>query len=336
MSRGVTLKDVAGRAGVSVITASRAINGTTTGLPVSAETRKRVEDAAASLGYRPSTSGRNLRDRRTRQIGAVLINNPAHPVTNLAAFEYLLGINAGLSETGYLLTQVRMTDLAGQPPEQVRVLRERALDGLIAVSRMSDPICSLLQALHEPVLWLDTVREIDGPLIRRDEVHAGRTAAGMLIAAGRRRIIWLQRPRNVRNHYSHDDRESGARAACAGHGIPFLEHDGSPGSGIGDLAGLIARLREPGTGLLLSDRSQAHWCVATMAMHGLVPGRDLGIACCDSDRVIDDSWPELSRVGHDRHAIGLRSAGLIVDLVEGRPIERTIVVAGDPHPGSTA
>jgi DNA-binding LacI/PurR family transcriptional regulator len=71
----VTLKDVAGTAGVSLATASHSLRGNGT---VSAETATRVRDVAAAIGYRPHLMASNLRRQRTFTIGVIApsLGNP--------------------------------------------------------------------------------------------------------------------------------------------------------------------------------------------------------------------------------------------------------------------
>lgn len=313
----VTLKDVARQAGVSVITASRAINGGGAALPVSPATRERVELAATALGYRPNTSGRSLRDRRSGQIGALVINNPDEPLTHPAAYEYILGINAGLAEAGLLLTLIRITDVAGPEAPAIRALNERMLDGFIAVSRIPELVTGHLLQLGDPLVWLDTNHHPKHCSVHRDEVRAGREAAGLLINAGRTRVLWLQRPQSVRQHYSIIDREAGARDACRRSGIPFVAFDGSPGSGIADPDALRRALAIPGTGLLLADPCQTRWAGPFLAGCGMVPGRDLGVASCDCDGQAPGDWPGLSRIEHDRHTMGMQAAAMATTLIRG-------------------
>src|ERR687895_222106 len=68
-SVSITIRDVAQRAGVSVTTVSRALNGTG---PVSEEARRRVEAASAELRYLPHGTARSLITRRTDVFGAEL------------------------------------------------------------------------------------------------------------------------------------------------------------------------------------------------------------------------------------------------------------------------
>jgi LacI family transcriptional regulator len=65
----ITIKDVARRAGVSVASVSRALNGHESVTP---ETRQRIVKAAAALRYTPHSAARSLITRRTDTIGAIL------------------------------------------------------------------------------------------------------------------------------------------------------------------------------------------------------------------------------------------------------------------------
>src|SRR5207237_4200595 len=63
------LRDVAELAGVSIRTVSNVVNGYA---PVSADTRRRVQEALDQIGYRPNVLARNLKRGRTGMIALVL------------------------------------------------------------------------------------------------------------------------------------------------------------------------------------------------------------------------------------------------------------------------
>ena len=71
----VKIVDVAKLAGVSTASVSRVISGLS---GVSDETRKRVNAAVKSLGYRPDLAARRLRSGRTDTLGLIVsdIRNP--------------------------------------------------------------------------------------------------------------------------------------------------------------------------------------------------------------------------------------------------------------------
>ena len=71
MERSVSMQDIAAEAGVSAQTVSRVANG---GKAVKPETRQRVEEAMAKLGYRPNAAARALKHGRFQNIGVVLFD----------------------------------------------------------------------------------------------------------------------------------------------------------------------------------------------------------------------------------------------------------------------
>lgn len=68
----VKMRDVALRAGVSISTVSKVLSGNLAAREIPLPTIERVRQAAADLGYIPNAVARNLRTRRTHEIGLVL------------------------------------------------------------------------------------------------------------------------------------------------------------------------------------------------------------------------------------------------------------------------
>jgi DNA-binding LacI/PurR family transcriptional regulator len=125
----VTIRAVGERAGFSPSTVSRALN--TPGL-VRMETRRRVEEAAASLGYRPNRVARGLITGRIGMVGLVVpdIANPFYPTLVRAADHA-----AHASSLALLLA-----DTNERPDVEEELLRDmgRFVDGIILCSsRMS-------------------------------------------------------------------------------------------------------------------------------------------------------------------------------------------------------
>ena len=96
MAKQPTIKEVAKLAGVSVATASRALNDPT--YPVSAETNQKVREAAEKLAYVPNMVARSLRKEAYHDIGLVIPN-----VSNPFYLQAMLGINDVLMSNHYNL-----------------------------------------------------------------------------------------------------------------------------------------------------------------------------------------------------------------------------------------
>src|ERR1700730_6079574 len=108
----VDLRQVAQRSGVSVSTASRALNGSKR---VSAETAARVRTTAAALGYRPNASARALRTARSAFIGLVvtnLVNTSFQVIAEVVQREF--------ARRGY---QLMLSITGGDPVAERAVLR---------------------------------------------------------------------------------------------------------------------------------------------------------------------------------------------------------------------
>ena len=94
--KAATIRDVARMIGMSEATVSLALNGNSA---VKAETRQKVEDAAAALGYVPNTNARRLVMKRSGVIGIVVpeIENVYYAVLVRELSECMAGIGYSLS-----------------------------------------------------------------------------------------------------------------------------------------------------------------------------------------------------------------------------------------------
>lgn len=123
--RRVRLADVARAAGVSVSTASRALNGYS---EITESTRARVADVAAKLGYRAHSTARSLRLGDVGMVAAVIDAESLHPGPGRISYfwsQLLTEVTAGLSNEHLALLTV-MEDqapaLLGALPYDVAVV----------------------------------------------------------------------------------------------------------------------------------------------------------------------------------------------------------------------
>ena len=91
VSQPVTLKDVAGLVGITPAAASMALSGNER---ISAKTRERVREAAAELGYVPSSAGRALRKQKAGAIALIVPNTSRHVFGHSYFMHVLTGVSA--------------------------------------------------------------------------------------------------------------------------------------------------------------------------------------------------------------------------------------------------
>ncbi len=178
-----TIAEVAREAQVGVATVSRVLNGSPA---VRDETRRRVLDAIARLGYAPNAAARALSTGRTRAIGVV-----APFFTRPSVMERLRGVSGVLARAGYQLVLFDV-ERPGQRDEYFRTLPGGGrLDGLLSIS-MCPPGAELerFEAAGVPVVLVDHPH-VGVPTVFTDDVAGGRLATEHLLALGHRRIAFL-------------------------------------------------------------------------------------------------------------------------------------------------
>src|ERR1051325_473267 len=149
----VTIHDVAARAGVSVATVSRVLNGKEL---VREETSRQVLEAAKDLRYVPNVAARSLSIRRSHTLGVVL------PDVHGEFFSELIrGIDLAARRAGYHILVSGSHSNAAEMLDVLETMRGR-VDGLVVMAPDVTPA-----ALREPLA-------ADLPLVvlsSRDEQH---------------------------------------------------------------------------------------------------------------------------------------------------------------------
>ncbi len=182
--RSATLSDVAKAAGVSLATASKALNGRD---QVRAETRDRVLRAAERLSFSPNALARSLLAGRTGTVGLLTSD-----LEGRFSIPILMGAEDafGAGKVSVFLCDARGDAIREQ--HHVQALLSRRVDGLIVVASSTDPRSSLGPDLPVPVVYVYGPSEDPNDLsIVSDNVDAGRQAVEHLVSTGRTRIAHI-------------------------------------------------------------------------------------------------------------------------------------------------
>jgi LacI family transcriptional regulator len=204
-SQAVTLTDVARLAGVSVATASKALNAKG---EVAPDTRLRVMQAANQLAFQPNVLARGLISGNTGTIGLL-----TDELGGRFSIPILLGAENALGneQMSVLLCDARGDAIRRQ--HYIRALLARQVDGFIIMGDSNDIRPSLSRDIPVPVVYVygQSTDPNDLSLLADDEGGA-RLAIEHLIALRRRHIGHITGPQSYR---AARDRVTGMRAVLA-------------------------------------------------------------------------------------------------------------------------
>jgi LacI family transcriptional regulator len=184
-----TQKDVARLAGVSRSTVSYVLNDQTQlKIPISDDTRQRVMQAIADLGYEPDARAQSLIRGDTRIVGVIIpvIDNPYF-------WQMFSGISDALQEAGYSLHLSRHPMDAQQESNTIRELTRHRVDGFILLAAVKYLLPRLIDDLRKagkPVVEI-TASKAEFDHVIHDYSAGTRALMAHLIGLGHRRIGFI-------------------------------------------------------------------------------------------------------------------------------------------------
>jgi len=310
-TRRVTSADVARAAGVSRATVSYVLNDTPR-QTISAGTRTRVLDAAASLGYAPSAAARTLRTGRSDVVLCLL---PDWPIGQ--------EVGAMLGNLSTALARSGLTFVAHPGSREDRPIAEiwKALTpaAVLAFTDFSDDEIDAMRAAGVAlvVALLGRARQ------RRRELEVsqqlvGRLQAEHLAAQGHTRLGYAD-PDDDRVRIFAELRLDGVRTACAAHRLPDPVVRTVP-LDPGGAAEAVRRWRRGGvTGVCAYNDEVALAVLAGMRPDGLAAPADLAVIGVDDIPAARLAAPALTTVTTDQVAGAAHLAETIVAAIHGRP-----------------
>ena len=316
-SKNVTLHDVAHAAGVSLITASRALSNPAV---VSKATIERVQRAVEDTGYIPNLLAGGLKSRRSMTVGALVpfVAVPQFLPTVQALTEELdrAGYQLVLGQTGY--DHEREAAL-------IDTFLGRRVDGIVAAGLLrSGAAAHRLRKLGIPVVetWDLTDQPCD-MLVGFSHVAVGSAVAGYFRGKG-----WL----NVAMASGDDERAMRRRAsfvAAMGRDVPtaYVKAPSNLALGRSALSELIDR-GIPMRAVFCSSDGLAQGVLTEASARGLRVPEDLAVVGFGGADFAAHVEPGLTTVQVDGSAIGQQAARLLLDRCDGKPVTQRIVDVG--------
>lgn len=311
--KGATLQDVARAAGVTLGTASKAINGRG---KLSQETRERVRGEARRLGFR----FRNL-EQGTPSVRRAMIGVLTSDIYGRFSLPLLMGMEEAFE--GRAISAVLCT-ARDQEQEQahIRMLLERQVDGIVVSARREDPRPPIdLGQARLPVIYAHTQVTDPGTLcVLPDDAQGARLAVEHLVNLGRRHFAHITGP-------GYFDavrlREGAMRQVLAEHALPLSEERVLSGPWQESWGYTAAQY------LLKQDSSiDALFCGSDQLARGAVEAlHEQGVRIPDDVAVVGfDNWepiasatrPALTTVDMNLQAVGQYVGQSLLDLLAGK------------------
>jgi LacI family transcriptional regulator, galactose operon repressor len=305
----VTLRDVARLAGVHPGTVSRALSPATEGL-VNAETVRRVQEAAKTLGYRPNPMARGLKTNRTYTIGVLIpdIQNPLFP-------PIIRGIDDRLGSAGYTPLIANTDNDPQRERNDFEAMRTRQVDGFItATARRDHELLDEVARLDAPIVLVN--RRVDDetlPSATADDREGVRLAVAHLVQRGHTRIAEVGGPQDLSTGlHRHEGflsalAEHGLEPEYVGFGDAFTEREG-------------ARVCEevlaaaPGvTAIVAGNDLVALGCYDALAARGLACPEQISVVGFNDMPFAGKFNPPLTTIRIPHYEIGAAAADLLLE-----------------------
>ncbi|RPF72168.1 LacI family DNA-binding transcriptional regulator [Aurantiacibacter spongiae] len=306
----VTIRQVAKEAGVSVATASRALNGMEN---VTRSTREKIEAAAARLNYVPHSGARNLTRRRTDTIGVILPD-----LFGEFFSELIRGIDRAVHAEGKTLLLGNMHGSQQETTQAIRAMRGR-VDGLVIM-----PPNSVAETLHTEPLGafpMVVLNAVPGggelPSVSVDSRAGAEMVVQHLIERGARRIVHISGP--ATNHDAIERETAFRNVVCRelDNADPIvLTGDFCEGSG----EAAISRLLESGErfdAVFAGNDVMAVEAMASLRDAGYAIGSEMLVAGFDDIPLSRYVSPGLTTVHSEIPRLGELAAHKLLALIEG-------------------
>jgi LacI family transcriptional regulator len=307
----ITLADIARESGVSISTASLALNGSPR---VSVKTRVRLQETAKRLNYSPNAMAQGLVSRRSRVIGLVVPS-----VRNPYFARVVESVEHALRGAGYNI----VTATTGEDPERERDALHSMLGlrvaGLIVTS------CSSTAAqfgaglpVGFPVVLLGRlISGVAADFLAVDHQAGAFEAIEHLLDGGYRRIALITGPLQLADARS---RVEGYRRALAARGVPcdealIVEGDFGEASGRRAMAELLSRDRPP-EAVFVSNIQMLQGALRVLGQRGVVVPRDLALIANDRSDWVDLLPVPVTTVEQPTDSMGSIAAEMLLRRID--------------------
>lgn len=329
-SQTANIRDVAAAAGVSYQTVSRVLNNQPN---IRESTRKRVERAMDSLGYRPSRVARALARNKSETIGFISTDNGMYgpPKTQRA-------IETAARDAGYFVSTVNLAAVDHDSMQSaLNHLMEQDVEGLVLIAPQNEMLDSFDSVeFDKPFVTVDSAGRGGGHTIAIDQADGAAKATRHLIELGHERILHIAGPPDWLDSQARIASWQREMAAAGLPAPPPVHGDWSPRFGL-EIGRQIAKDDEF-TAVFVSNDQMALGLLQGLHASGRLVPDDVSVVGFDCIPESEYFWPPLTTVRPDFSELGRQCMAMLLAQLRGdqpaqtSPIPPSLVVRESTGP----
>jgi DNA-binding LacI/PurR family transcriptional regulator len=304
------MEDVAREAGVSRALVSLVMRAQPY---VSEERRRRVLEAAATLGYRPNAMARSLASRRTKTVGLILDD-----LTNPFFAEIAGGIEEYASTLGYQLLLATGGRKARRERSALATLLEYRVDGIILVSPRMPSVQITEAASEAPLVMVGrSVRNADADCVLTDEKHGTELVLDHLVGLGHERIVHVDGGRGPGGPQRRTAYLRGMKARRLGRRARVVPGDFTETAGTRAAQALLREAELP-TAIFAANDMIAAGILSEFDRAGVEVPADVSLMGYDNISIAHLGHISLTTINQPRVQMGREALDLLLDRIENR------------------
>lgn len=315
----ITITEVAKRAGVSISTVSRVMNGLDRVHP---ETRQRVLSVVETLSYEPSAYARGLATQRTHTIGFVIptISDPFY-------LGIVRGVEEGAAAEGYSLLVVSQLERVDDR-RVLELFTQKRVDGLVVVGvAVPQEVLAQLRAQGFPLALLQQGEEATFSV---DNYGGARLMTEHLLSLGYRRIAYIAGSDDTPDNA---ERFRGFRETLKRAGVPFsrelfAQGDFFQGSGKEAVEVLLSRPTSFEAVFAANDQMAIDALLA-LRERGLRVPEDVAVVGFDDIPLARYVVPPLTTVRQPAYELGFNATQAVLAALRGETLPEGVVLPAE-------
>lgn len=301
----MTIKDVAKKAGVSISTASYALNNRPNVHP---DTKERILKVAEDLNYYPNAHARNLKTKKSSNVG-VFIYGFGGPIFS----DLLEGINLSLQKKDYNI-------IVSSGKASAVMLRERQVDGAIIFDNNITNEQIISYAKNHPVIVLD--RRLEGENIYHTMIQNDSLVYDFItsmIERGYQKISYLAGPSDA---FNNQERYKGFTKALTDKSLKefsYIQGDFTIGSGY--QAGVeLAKQKHLPQMVYCANDELAIGLINALNEHGIHVPSQVAVAGFDGITLDEYITPKLTTIEINHMDWGRQIAGFLIRVINNKNV----------------